>query len=103
VPTRGSSPGSRSSQLSHIPPKLHFFDFSTIAGLPAQGNPDIYFHAHILYIPQFVLSEFQLLDTMGRSAIEWKKGQNHQDLTNLKPGTYILQGPHYRKTWIKIN
>lgn len=100
---KGYITGEQIVSIITIPPKLHFFDFSTIAGLPAQGNSDIYFHADILYIPQSVLSEFQLLDTMGRSAIEWKKGQNHQDLTNLKPGTYILQGPHYRKTWIKIN
>jgi hypothetical protein len=24
-------------------------------------------------------------------------------LTNLKPGTYLLVGPNYRRTWVKSN
>lgn len=100
---KGYITGEQIVSIITISPKLHSFDFTTLAGTSGNAHSNIYFHAHILYIPQSLLKEFKLVDTSGRLAIEWQYDRNHQDLMGLKPGTYILLGPNYRKTWIKTN
>ena len=86
-----------------IAPKLHSFNFSNLSAVSNGKNPTIYFHIHTLYIPQELLSEYQLLDTSGRIAIDWQLGKNQQDLSKLIPGTYFLRGPHLSRTWVKTN
>jgi len=58
---------------------------------------------HILYIPKDLLKDFELIDTSGRNVIDWQLGKNHQDLGHLKPGSYFLIGPNYRRTWVKTS
>ena len=86
-----------------IAPKLHSFNFSSLAAVSNGKIPTIYFHIHTLYIPQELLPAYQLLDTNGKVAIDWQLGKNHQDLSKLIPGTYFLIGPHFRRTWVKTN
>lgn len=86
-----------------IAPKLHAFDFSSLAALSQKAHKEVYFHMHTLYIPQELLSEYKLLDTNGRISIEWQLGKNNQDLSKLKPGTYFLIGPNLKRTWVKTN
>jgi hypothetical protein len=98
---KGFISGEQIVSIITIPPKLHSFDFSTLAETPVHDKSNIYFHANILYIPQSLLPAFSLIDMSGRIAFEWQYDKNDQDLTNLKPGTYILFGPNYRRKWIK--
>jgi hypothetical protein len=86
-----------------IAPKLHSFNFSNLSAVSNGKSPTIYFHIHTLYIPQELLSDYKLLDTNGRIATSWVEGKNQQDLTKLKPGTYYLIGPGFRRTWVKTN
>jgi hypothetical protein len=86
-----------------IASKLHSFDLNTVGLSPNLEKPNIYFQANFLYIPSALLPDYKLLDLSGRLALEWQTGKNHQDLTNLKPGTYLLIGPNYRRTWVKSN
>lgn len=95
--------GEQIVSLITIAPKLHRFDLSSLADFSTIENSAIYFHNHTLYIPHEFLSEFQLLDTSGRIAIDWQLGKNQQDLSKLKPGTYFLRGPHLSRTWVKTN
>lgn len=100
---RGFVSGEQIASVFTIAPKLHSFNFSSLAAVSNGKNPTIYFHIHTLYIPQEFLSEYELLDTSGRIAINWQLGKNQQDLSKLTPGTYFLIGPHYRLTWVKTN
>ena len=100
---KGFITGEQIVSVLTIAPKLHSFDFNTV-GLPLSSDkPRIYFHLYTLYIPSDLLADYQLVDTSGRVALEWQLGKQHQDLTNLKPGTYLLCGPNYRRTWVKLN
>ena len=100
---QGFISGEKITSILTIAPKLHQFDFSTLAIVSVSDTPLIYFHAHTLYIPQELLKEFKLIDTSGRIVIDWQLDKNHQDLGRLKPGSYFLIGPNYRRTWVKIN
>lgn len=100
---KGFMTGEQIVSVITIAPKLHSFDLNTVGLTPTLAKPNIYFHAHILYIPSALLPDYKLVDTSGRNSIEWQPGKNHQDLTNLKPGTYWLIGPNYRRTWVKSN
>jgi hypothetical protein len=100
---KGFISGEQIVSVFTIAPKLHSFNFSNLAAVSSGKNPTIYFHIHTLYIPQEFLSEYQLLDTSGRIAIDWQFDKNHQDLSKLTPGTYFLIGPHYHRTWVKTN
>lgn len=102
-PHKGFVTGEQIVSLITIAPKLHSFDLNTAGLTTTLEKPNIYFHAHILYIPSALLPDYKLIDTSGRVALEWQPGKNHQDLTNLKPGTYLLIGPNYRRTWVKTN
>lgn len=86
-----------------IPPKLHQFHFDGVFIQENHNEPMIYFNAHMLYIPQEVLKDFKLYDMSGKEAISWGYAKNHQDLSQLKPGTYFLIGPNYSRTWVKTN
>lgn len=86
-----------------IAPKLHAFDLNTVGLQTPSEKPKIYFYINTLYIPSELLPDYKLLDTSGRLALEWQLGKQQQDLTNLKPGTYLLIGPNYRRTWVKSN
>lgn len=100
---KGFITGEQIVSLIAIAPKLHFFDFNTVGLTTTLEKPRIYFHAFYVYIPSALLPDYKLVDTSGRIAIAWQLGKNYQDLTNLKPGTYWLIGPNYRRTWIKSN
>ena len=100
---QGFISGEKITSILTIAPKLHQFDFSTLTSGPTLDAPAIYFHEHILYIPKDLLKEFKLIDTSGRNVIDWQLGKNHQDLGHLKPGSYFLIGPNYRRTWVKTN
>lgn len=100
---KGFISGEQIVSVLTIAPKLHSFNFSTLAAVSNERNPAIYFHIHTLYIPQEFLSDYQLLDTNGKVAIDWQPGKNHQDLSKLMPGTYFLIGPHFHRTWVKTN
>lgn len=95
--------GEQISSIITIAPKLHRFDLNAIAVLDPPTKPLIYFNNHFLYIPQELLPDYQLVDTNGKVAISWVSSKNHQDLGGLKPGTYFLIGPNYRRTWVKLN
>ncbi|MFM7006776.1 MAG: T9SS type A sorting domain-containing protein [Flavobacteriales bacterium] len=86
-----------------IPPKLHQFNFNSLLVTEVQVNPLIYFNANMLYMPQESIKDFRLYDTSGKEAITWQLGKNHQDLSQLKTGTYFLIGPNYSRTWVKTN
>lgn len=100
---QGFISGEKITSILTIAPKLHHFEFSTLTSGPTLDAPLIYFHVHILYIPKDLLKDFELIDTSGRIAIEWQTGVNYQDLSRLKPGSYFLIGPKYRRTWVKTN
>lgn len=100
---KGFITGEQIVSVLTIAPKLHAFDLNTVGGQPTFEKPKIYFHLHTLYIPAELLPHYKLVDTTGKQAIEWQFGRPHQDLTNLKPGTYLLMGPNYRRTWVKSN
>jgi hypothetical protein len=100
---KGFISGEQIVSVFTIAPKLHSFNFSSSAAVSNGKSPTVYFHINTLYIPQEFLSEYQLLDTSGRIAIDWQLGRNRQDLSRLTPGTYFLIGPHFRRTWVKTN
>lgn len=100
---KGFITGEQIVSVLTIAPKLHSFDLNTVGLTPTLEKPNIYFHVNVLYIPSALLPDYKLVDTSGRMALEWQPGKNHQDLTNLKPGTYLLIGPNYRRTWVKQN
>ncbi len=100
---KGFVSGEQIVSVITIAPKLHVFDLNTV-GLPTTPEkPNIYFHVNILYIPSALLPDYKLVDISGKMALEWQLDKNYQDLTNLKPGTYLLIGPNYRRTWVKSN
>ncbi|MDP4596626.1 MAG: hypothetical protein NWS92_06605 [Crocinitomicaceae bacterium] len=100
---KGFITGEQIVSVITIAPKLHAFDLNIVGLSASWEKPSIYFHGNTLYIPSVLLPEYKLVDTSGRLVVEWQLGKNHQDLTNLKPGTYLLIGPHYRRTWVKTN
>jgi hypothetical protein len=100
---KGFITGEQIVSVLTIAPKLHSFDLNTVGLQTSSEKPKIYFHLNTLYIPSDLLPNYKLVDTSGRLALEWKLGKQHQDLTNLKPGTYLLYGPNYRRTWVKSN
>jgi len=100
---KGYMTGEQIVSVITIVAKLHSFELNTVGLTATLEKPNIYFHANILYIPSALLPDYKLIDTSGRMALEWQSGKNHQDLTNLKPGTYFLIGPNYRRTWVKSN
>lgn len=102
-PQAGFISGEQIVSVITIAPKLHAFDLTNPVQIANHEAPDIYFNGTILYIPQQFLSTFQLIDTSGRVAIIWTQNKNHQDLSNLLPGTYFLVGPNFSRTWVKTN
>lgn len=102
-PQAGYISGEQIVSVITIAPKLHAFDLANQVQIANHEPPDIYFNGTCLYIPQQFLSTFQLIDTSGRVAITWTQNKNHQDLSNLLPGTYFLVGPNFSRTWVKTN
>ena len=100
---KGFITGEQIVSVLTIAPKLHSFDLNTVGLQAIFEKPRIYFHINTLYIPSVLLPDYKLVDTSGRLALEWQIGKQYQDLTNLKPGTYLLIGPNYRRTWVKSN